>query len=1153
MITNFTHLHVHTEYSLLDGSAKIKHLLDRTKELGMKSIAITDHGVMFGAIDFYKAAKERDIKPIIGCEVYLAARTRFDKEPIDARSYHLVLLAENNKGYQNLIKMVSSGFIEGFYRRPRIDMDLLKANHEGIIALGACLAGPISRRLLHNSYEEAKTAALELEEVMGKGNFFLEIQDHGIKEQQKVNQLTLRLAEETGIPLVVTNDVHYIKDEDANPHEVLLCIQTGKTMEDEDRMIYEGGQFYLKSPSEMEALFPYAIEALENTNKIAERCHVDFTFHELKLPKFDVPEGKTAEAFLRELCYKGLRMRYETITPELEERLEYELGIIIQMGFVDYFLIVGDFIKYAKEHDIPVGPGRGSAAGSIVAYTLEITNIDPIKYQLLFERFLNPERVSMPDIDIDFCYERRQEVIEYVILKYGADRVAQIVTFGTLAARAVIRDVGRAINMPYADVDKVAKMIPNELKITIKKALEMNGELRELYNNHEQIKYLLDTSMKLEGLPRHSSMHAAGVVISNKPVVEYVPLNASEGVVTTQYPMTTLEELGLLKMDFLGLRTLTVIDNAVKLIKKNHGIDIDIEKIDDHDPKVYELIASGSTEGIFQLESAGMKNFMKELAPTCLEDIIAGVSLYRPGPMDFIPKYVEGKRDADRITYTHPALEPILKNTYGCIVYQEQVMQIVRDLAGYSLGRSDLLRRAMGKKKIDVMNKEREIFLNGDGDSVPGCIKNGIPADVANEIFDEMVDFAKYAFNKSHAAAYAVVAYQTAYLKTYYKVEFMAALMTSVMDVTSKITGYMETCKRMNISVLSPDINEGHAYFDAKGDQIIYGLAAIKNVGKNVIERIVEEREKNGHFKSLTDFYNRMESKDTNKRSIESLILAGAFDQLGGKRSQYMAVYKQIASGISLSRKNNIQGQIDLFAFGGEEVVEDKDHLPDIPEFDSKELLNYEKEVMGIYLSGHPLDKVRGSLEEYITLTSDELITSHEEEETEETIYDGKRVVVGGILIEKKVIFTKQNKKMAFLTLEDIRGTMEIVVFPNSFEQFSRFAEDSVFVIKGRVSIKEETNAVILAEEITTLEMLTQPKEENCIILELDVTQRTAEMREQLLRIFQNYRGKTKIIVQNVEDGTQKAFPSKYNVQICDEFVKNITNLLGNDRVKIKN
>lgn len=639
MTTNFTHLHVHTEYSLLDGSAKINDLLDRTKELGMKSIAITDHGVMFGAIDFYKAAQQRDIKPIIGCEVYLAARTRFDKEPVDARSYHLVLLAENNKGYQNLIKMVSTGFIEGFYRRPRIDIELLKEHHEGLIALGACLAGPVSRRLLNDEYENAKLAALSLEEIMGKGNFFLEIQDHGLKDQQKVNQLTLRLADETGIPVVATNDVHYIKDEDANPHEVLLCIQTGKTMEDPDRMIYEGGQFYLKSPEEMKALFPYAQEALENTNQIAERCNVDFTFNELKLPKFDVPEGKTAEDFLRELCYEGLKKRYETITKELEERLQYELDIIIQMGFVDYFLIVGDFIKYAKDHDIPVGPGRGSAAGSIVAYTLEITNIDPIKYQLLFERFLNPERISMPDIDIDFCYERRQEVIEYVIRKYGADRVAQIVTFGTLAARAAIRDVGRAINMPYADVDKVAKMIPNELKITIKKALDMNEELRELYNTNEQIKYLLDTSMKLEGLPRHSSMHAAGVVISNRPVVEYVPLNASDGVVTTQYPMTTLEELGLLKMDFLGLRTLTVIDNAIKLVKKNHGITIDIEKIDDHDPKVYELIASGNTEGIFQLESAGMKNFMKELAPTCLEDIIAGVSLYRPGPMDCATRF----------------------------------------------------------------------------------------------------------------------------------------------------------------------------------------------------------------------------------------------------------------------------------------------------------------------------------------------------------------------------------------------------------------------------------------------------------------------------------------------------------------------------------
>lgn len=1146
-MSKFTHLHVHTEYSLLDGSAKINDLLDRTKELGMESIAITDHGAMFGVIDFYKAAKDKGIKPIIGCEVYVAARTRFDKEPIDARSYHLVLLAENNEGYQNLIKMVSLAYIEGFYRRPRIDLDLLRENHTGLIALGACLAGPVSRKLLNDEYDAAKEMALTLEEIMGKGNFFLEIQDHGMQQQQKVNQLTLRLADELDIPLVATNDVHYIQAEDANPHEVLLCIQTGKTMEDEDRMVYEGGQFYLKSPEEMAKLFPYAQEALANTNKIAERCNVSFTFHELKLPKFDVPDGKTAEQYLRELCYAGLHKRYNPVTKELEDRLEYELGIIIQMGFVDYFLITGDFIRYAKDQGIPVGPGRGSAAGSIVAYTLEITNIDPIKYQLLFERFLNPERVSMPDIDIDFCYERRQEVIDYVIRKYGADRVSQIITFGTLAAKAAIRDVGRAINMPYAEVDKVAKMIPNELKITIKKALEMNSDLKALYESDEKVKYLIDTSMKLEGLPRHSSMHAAGVVISNRPVMEYVPLSASDGAVTTQYTMTTLEELGLLKMDFLGLRTLTVIDNAVKLVEKNHGIKIDIDHIDDADPKVYELIASGSTEGIFQLESAGMKNFMKELKPNCLEDIIAGVSLYRPGPMDFIPKYIAGKEDMHNITYTHPSLEPILENTYGCIVYQEQVMQIVRDLAGYSLGRSDLLRRAMGKKKIDVMNKEREIFLHGDGDTVPGCVANGIPEEVANQIFDEMVDFAKYAFNKSHAAAYAVVAYQTAYLKTYYKVEFMAALMTSVMDNSSKITGYIDTCRKMDIKVLPPDINEGHAFFDAKDGHIIYGLAAIKNVGKNMIDRIVEEREKGGSFKSLTDFYNRMESKDTNKRSIESLILAGAFDKLGGKRSQYMAVYKQIANGINLSRKNNISGQMDFFGLGGNEAVEDKDHLPDIPEFDSKDLLNYEKDVMGIYLSGHPLDKVRETLETYTNFKSNQLIIREDEEDNVE---DGQAVTVGGILVEKKVIFTKMNKKMAFLTLEDTVGTMEVIVFPNLYEKFARINEERVFVVKGRVSIKEETNAVILADDLTTLENILDPGcDEPHILLRLDEDLRTPEVRNGLLHIFMRYSGNTKIIVENTEDGTKKPFPHKYNVTISEALIKELADLIGENHI----
>lgn len=1155
MGTEFTHLHVHTEYSLLDGSAKINDLLDRAKELGMTSLAITDHGAMYGAIDFYKAAKDKGIKPIIGCEVYLAARTRFDKQPMDAKSYHLVLLAENNEGYQNLIKLVSLAYIEGFYRKPRIDIDLLKQYHQGIIALGACLAGPVSRRLLNNDYEAAKETAILLEEIMGKGNFFLELQDHGLSEQKKVNQLTMRLAQETKIPLVATNDMHYIHAEDAKAHEVLLCIQTGKTMEDEDRMIYEGGQFFLKSGDEMAALFPYAQEAIINTNRIAERCNVEFEFHKLKLPRFDVPDGKTAEAFLRETCHEGLYKRYASVTPELEERLNYELDIIAQMGFVDYFLIVGDFIRYAKDQGIPVGPGRGSAAGSIVAYSLEITDIDPIKYQLLFERFLNPERVSMPDIDIDFCYERRQEVIDYVIRKYGADCVSQIITFGTLSAKAVIRDVGRALNMPYAEVDKISKMVPNELKITIKKALEMNSDLRELYENDERIKYLLDTSMKLEGLPRHSSMHAAGVVIADRPVMEYVPLNASDGLLITQYTMTTLEELGLLKMDFLGLRTLTVIDNAVKLVEKNHGIRLDINHIDDHDSKVYELIASGNTEGVFQLESAGMKNFMKELEPNCLEDIIAGVSLYRPGPMDFIPKYVAGKRDASSISYTHPKLEPILENTYGCIVYQEQVMQIVRDLAGYSLGRSDLLRRAMGKKKVDVMKKEREIFLHGDGKEVPGCVANGISEAVANEIFDEMIDFAKYAFNKSHAAAYAVVAYQTAYLKTYYKVEFMAALMTSVMENTSKITGYMETCKKMNIEVLPPDINEGFAYFDAKDDKIIFGLAAIKNVGKNVVDRIVEEREENGKFKSLTDFYNRMDTKDTNKRSIESLILAGAFDTLGGKRSQYLAVYKQIADGISHSRKNNISGQMDLFGFGAsEEVVEDKDHLPDIPEFDSKELLAYEKEVLGIYLSGHPLDKVRSQLERYITITSDALLLDDNEEEQEVTITDGQHVVIGGMVAEKKVIFTKSNKKMAFVNLEDLRGMMEVVIFPNLYEQFVRYEEDAVLLMKGRISIKEETNVVVLAEEITTLQNILNPGvDDPHILLRLDESMRTAEVRQELLTIFSNYKGSTKIIVENREDGIKKPFPPKYNVKICDELVKKLTNLLGQDCVTIKN
>ncbi|MHC1748806.1 MAG: DNA polymerase III subunit alpha [Cellulosilyticaceae bacterium] len=1143
----FTHLHVHTEYSLLDGSCKLKELIARAKELGMESLAITDHGVMYGVVDFYKIAKEQGIKPIIGCEVYVAQRTRFDKEKQDMRYNHLVLLAENNIGYQNLIKMVSAGFTEGFYRKPRIDFDLLEECKEGIIGLGACLAGPVSRKLLEDDYDKARETALRLEEILGKGNFYLELQDHGMKEQAKVNQLTVRLAEETNIPLVATNDVHYILPEDAESHEILLCIQTGKTMADEDRMIYEGGQYYLKSPEEMASLFPYAKEALQNTYDIGKRCDVTFNFNELKLPSFDVPNNETPKDYLCRLCYEGLEKRYGTATTELKERLEYELGVIIQMGFVDYFLITWDFIRYAKEQGIPVGPGRGSAAGSIVAYTLEITNIDPIKYNLLFERFLNPERISMPDIDIDFCYERRQEVIDYVIEKYGEDRVAQIITFGTMAARAVIRDVGRAINMPYPQVDKIAKMIPNELKITITKALTMNEELRELYEQEADVKYLIDISKKLEGIPRHASTHAAGVVISKKPVVEYVPLNANEGVITTQFTMTTLEELGLLKMDFLGLRTLTVIDNAVKLIKQNHQVELDMEKIEYEDSKVYELIASGNTEGVFQLESAGMKSFMKELAPSNLEDIIAGVSLYRPGPMDFIPKYVDGKRDKESITYTHPALEPILKNTYGCIVYQEQVMQIVRDLAGYSLGRSDLLRRAMGKKKTEVMLKEREIFLNGDNQDVPGCIKNGIPKEIGEKIFDDMVDFAKYAFNKSHAAAYAVVAYQTAYLKTYYKVEFMAALMTSVMDVSTKIRSYIDTCKKMSIEVVAPDINEGYAYFSTKNNKIMYGLAAIKNVGRNVVDRIVSERTQNGPFKSLTDFYTRMDSKDTNKRSVESLILAGAFDGFGGNRNQYMAAYQQIANGIAMNKKNNIAGQIDIFGFGDTEETKLEDTLPRLAEYDLKELLGYEKEVLGIYLSGHPLDKVSGQLEKYLSHKAIDL----EWKDEEQILQDGERVIVGGLLVEKKITFTKNNKKMAFVTLEDTTGNMELIIFPNLYEKFSHLNEDEVFIVKGRISIKEEEGGVVIADDLTTLENILMPIKVPHILLKMSEEMRTKEIRQNLIAIFLKYKGNDKVIVESMEDGTKKEFPNRYNVTINDNIIHELCDLLGASCVQI--
>ena len=921
---SFAHLHVHTEYSLLDGSNKIKECIARVKELGMDSVAITDHGVMYGVIDFYRAAKAAGIRPILGCEVYVAPGSRFDKETggdREERYYHLVLLAENDLGYHNLMKIVSRGFTEGYYYRPRVDREILEQYHEGIIALSACLAGEVQRNILRGMYEEGKAAALRYQKIFGEGNFFLELQDHGIPEQKLVNQGLVRMAKETGIELVATNDVHYTYAEDEKPHDILLCIQTGKKIEDEDRMRYEGGQYYIKSEEEMRELFPYAPQALENTERIARRCNVEIEFGVTKLPKFDVPEGYTSWEYLNKLCREGFERRYPDAGEDLRERLEYELSTIHSMGYVDYFLIVWDFIRYARDHGIMVGPGRGSAAGSIVAYCLEITSIDPIKYQLLFERFLNPERVSMPDIDVDFCFERRQEVIDYVVRKYGSDRVVQIVTFGTLAARGVIRDVGRVMDLPYAFVDSIAKMVPQELNITLERALKMSQELKKSYEEDPQVRELIDMSMRLEGLPRHTSMHAAGVVISQKAIDEYVPLSlGSDGSVTTQFTMTTLEELGLLKMDFLGLRTLTVIQDAARLAEKSAGHPIDINQIDYNDKAVLDSIGTGRTDGVFQLESAGMKSFMKELKPQSLEDIIAGISLYRPGPMDFIPKYIKGKNNVDSITYDCPQLKPILEPTYGCIVYQEQVMQIVRDLGGYTLGRSDLVRRAMSKKKGDVMQKERQNFVYGNPEEgVPGCVSNGIDEKTANKIYDEMIDFAKYAFNKSHAAAYAVVAYQTAWLKYYYPVEFMAALMTSVIDNPGKVAEYIYTCRQMGIGILPPDINEGVGNFSVDGGNIRYGLAAIKSIGRPVIESLIRERERGGKFRSLKDFIERMSGKEVNKRTIEHFIKSGAFDSLGGTRKQFMVVYIQLMDQVNQERKYSMTGQMSLFDLVGEE------------------------------------------------------------------------------------------------------------------------------------------------------------------------------------------------------------------------------------------
>ena len=1146
---NFTHLHVHTEYSLLDGSNKIKEYVDRVKALGMDSAAITDHGVMYGVIDFYRAARAAGINPILGCEVYVAPGSRFDREAGsgDDRYYHLVLLAENNQGYSNLMKIVSKGFVEGFYYKPRVDLSLLEKYHEGIIALSACLAGEVARFLTRGMYEDAKKAALRYQDIFGKGNFFLELQDHGIPEQQNVNQQLLKMHRETGIELVATNDVHYTLAEDAQPHDVLLCLQTGKKLADEDRMRYEGGQYYVKSPEEMERLFPYAPEALENTHKIAQRCHVEIEFGVTKLPKFDVPEGYTSWEYLNELCFRGLEERYQPATEELKERLNYELSTIRNMGYVDYFLIVWDFIKYARDHDIMVGPGRGSAAGSLVAYTLGITQLDPIRYDLLFERFLNPERVSMPDIDVDFCFERRQEVIDYVRRKYGDDCVVQIVTFGTLAARGVIRDVGRVMDLPYAQVDTIAKMIPQELNITIDKALQMNPELKKVYEDQKEIHDLIDTAKRLEGLPRHTSMHAAGVVISQKDVSEYVPLSrASDGSIVTQFTMTTLEELGLLKMDFLGLRTLTVIQNAVHLIEQDAGVKLDMQHIDYNDKKVLDSLGTGRSDGVFQLESAGMKNFMKELKPQSLEDVIAGISLYRPGPMDFIPQYIRGKNRPDTIKYDCPQLEPILKPTYGCIVYQEQVMQIVRNLAGYTLGRSDLVRRAMSKKKAAVMEKERQNFVYGnEEEGVPGCIANGISEQTANKIYDDMIDFAKYAFNKSHAAAYAVVSYQTAFLKYYYPVEFMAALMTSVIEMPTKVAEYIQVCRQMNIKILPPDVNRGAYGFSVDNGAIRYGLSAIKSVGRPVINALVEEREANGEYRSLKDFIERL-TGTVNKRAIENFIKAGALDCLEGNRRQKMLVYGQIVDSIAQEKKNSFAGQMSLFDLvSDEEKKEYEIRMPDVEEYDKEMILAFEKDVLGIYLSGHPLERYRNIMEKMISAKTTDF--QPDEESGVPKVYDGQKVIIGGMITEKTIKYTRNNKVMAFLTVEDLLGTVEIVVFPRDYEKWqSMLNEDARVFVQGRVNAEDDKPSKLILEKVRAFEDMPQE-----LWIQFKDKAEYAEKEQELLETLKGYAGVSAVVIYLKDVNAMKRLPAGYHARISDSLTGELRKKYGESNVKV--
>ena len=1146
----FTHLHVHTEYSLLDGSCKIKELAARAKELGMDSMAVTDHGVMYGVIDFYRAAKEVGIKPIIGCEVYVAPGSRFDRETSNGedRYYHLVLLAENDTGYHNLMKIVSRGFVDGFYYKPRVDYEVLETYHEGVIALSACLAGEVQRYLARGMYEEACRSARHYEDIFGKGNFFLELQDHGIPTQKTVNQGLMRMSRELSMDLVATNDIHYILAEDAAAHDILLCIQTGKKVSDENRMRYEGGQYYVKSEEEMRALFPYAQEAIDNTHKIAERCNVEIKFGVTKLPKYEVPEGYDSWSYLNKLCQDGMAKRYPNDDGTLQERLSYELGVIHNMGYVDYFLIVWDFIHFARSHDIMVGPGRGSAAGSIVSYCLEITNIDPVRYDLLFERFLNPERVSMPDIDIDFCFERRQEVIDYVVEKYGKDQVVQIVTFGTLAAKGVVRDVGRVLDLPYARCDAIAKMIPGDLGMTLEKALKQSPDLREAYQNDDEVRYLIDMARRLEGLPRHTSMHAAGVVIGQRAMDEFVPLSrASDGTITTQFTMTTLEELGLLKMDFLGLRTLTVIQNAVRQAEENYGVHLVMEEIDYNDKDVLASIGTGKCDGIFQLESSGMKSFMKELRPENLEDIIAGISLYRPGPMDFIPRYLKGKNDKDSITYECPQLEHILGPTYGCIVYQEQVMQIVRDLAGYTMGRSDLVRRAVSKKKAAVMEKERQNFVYGNQEeNVKGCIENGIDEKTANHIYDEMIDFARYAFNKSHAACYAVVAYQTAYLKYYYPKEFFAALMTSVMDNVGKVSEYILTCRQMGIRILPPDINEGQSGFSVSGDAIRYGLSAIKSIGRNVVDEIIRERQNNGLFTSIDDFVERMGGREVNKRTLENFIKAGAMDSLPGNRRQKTMIAPELLDQKNKDRKNVLEGQLSLFDFAAEEEKQQYQiTMPKVPEFPKGELLAFEKETLGIYVSGHPMDEYLETWKNSITAKTTDFMV--DEETGRAVVEDGARATIGGMITARTVKLTKNGQQMAFVTLEDMVGSVEVIVFPRDYENKKQLLnEDAKVFISGRTSIGDDPAGRLICEQVIPFDEV--PKD--LWLKFADKTEYDARWPE-VTEILRGSDGHDTVIIYLEKERAKKVLPANWHVAASTEVTEKLMKIIGEKNVKV--